>query len=121
MEDESNILSENNNNEINQIIEPNILKDLFLYIIGDKGNKNNNIFKKFMNDRNILQKKDSLILFINELKKQLELGNNILIPFLDICPILIKSYIESDLDEEKEFQYIDIFKLLKINSFISKE
>ena len=53
---------------------------------------------------------------------QLKLGINIFIPFLEILPNLIKSYIKSDLDEEGEdLKYNEVFKLLKFNSFISRE
>ena len=127
VEDEKNI--SNNCDEKNQIIEKNneldclsVLDALFEYL--KRNNKeigNINIIKQFVSDKNILQKKESLILFIEELKNQLEIGNNILMPFLDICPTLIKSYIESNLDEEGEMKYIEIFNLLKINSFISRE
>jgi hypothetical protein len=116
----------NNCEEKNQINEVNneldYLSKLFKYIKrNNKEDGNINIIKQFVSDKNILQKEESLILFIEELKNQLELGNNILMPFLDICPTLIKSYIESNLDEEGEMKYIEIFNLLKINSFISRE
>ena len=116
----------NNCEEKNQINEVNneldYLNKLFKYIKrNNKEDGNINIIKQFVSDKNILQKEESLILFIEELKNQLELGNNILMPFLDICPTLIKSYIESNLDEEGEMKYIEIFNLLKINSFISRE
>ena len=95
-----------------------LLKELFLYI----NEKNeNNIFQDFINDPYIIKNQPALELFISELIKQLKLGNNIIIPFLDLCPILIKLYIDNDLDEGKDLQYIEVFKLLKINSFISKE
>ena len=48
-----------------------------------------------------IKNKDFLELFIENLINQLKSGNNIIIPFLDICPVLLKSYIESELDEEK--------------------
>ena len=82
-----------------------------------------NIFYNFLNNPTIINDQSYLVLFINELIFQLKSGINILIPFLDICPILIKSYIESELDEDKEkdLEYIQVFKLLKINSFISRE
>ena len=82
------------------------------------------IIEEFLEDKNILKNKEKLIVFMEELKVILKSGNNCIIPFLDLCPILIKSYIESDLDEEKgdcELKYIEIFELLKYNSFISRE
>ena len=124
---------ENTINEINKIYENNKpneknektnLNDLFKYInkkVKEKENENQKILQQFTIDPTTLNNEKNLILFIEELIKQLKLGNNILIPFLDICPILLRSYIESNLDEEKDLKYIEIFKLLKINSFISRE
>ena len=83
--------------------------------------KNINIIEQFIDNPNIINDKSNLIIFLEELINLLNLGNNILIPFLEICPILIKSYIQSDIDEDKDFKYLHIFKLLKINSFMSRE
>ena len=73
----------------------------------------------------------NLILMFNELKQDMEDGFNILFPFIDICPNLIKAYIESDLDDinfenEKvpsisESTYIKTIIQLKNNFFINKE
>jgi len=81
------------------------------------------ILKKFIKEEgNIkINNNDSLELFIKELKYLLNSGNNIIIPFLNICPILIESYIKNDVDEGNETENLEIFKLLKINSFISRE
>ena len=79
------------------------------------------ILSKYIEDRNILYDDYFLKPFIETLISQLKSGNNFLIPFLELCPILIKSYIESNIDEGKDLTYIEIFKLLKINSFISRE
>ena len=49
-----------------------------------------NIFYNFLNNPTIINDQSYLVLFINELIFQLKSGINILIPFLDICPILIK-------------------------------
>ena len=89
-------------------------------------NKNENtksIIQEYIEDKTILRAKEKLISFIEELSKFLNTGYNIIIPFLDLCPALINSYIESDLDEEEgenELKYIKIFELLKCNSFISR-
>ena len=97
--------SNNINNEENELID-----------------ENKNIFKQFLEDPSkIYNDSKSFILFINELINQLNFGNNIIIPFLDLCPDLIKSYINCDLDEGVNLEYIKIFQLLKINSFISRE
>ena len=118
--------SENkNNDDINNIIsEFNNINKLLFFLSSQNNRKEqieNNIIYQIKKSPNILEKKTSLILFIQELIKQLESGNNIIIPFLEICPILIKSYIDNELDEEEELKYIELFKLLKINSFISRE
>ena len=118
--------SENkNNDDINNIISEFDNINKLLFFLSAQNNRKekieNNIIYQIKKSPNILEKKSSLILFIQELIKQLESGNNIIIPFLEICPILIKSYIDNDLDEEEELKYIELFKLLKINSFISRE
>ena len=114
----------------NKINEPNDILDinqLLKYISGKKietilykGN-NKYILQYFFNEPKIINNKQHLISLIEELIIQLQLGNNILIPFLDIFPNLIKSYINSDLDEGPELKYIKVFNLLKINSFINRE
>ena len=73
----------------------------------------------------------NLKLMFNELKKDIEDGYNILFPFIDICPNLIKAYIESDLDDINfeneiipllsESTYIKTIIELKNNFFINKE
>ena len=132
--------SEININEINEDIENSdaekneILMNIKNYINLIKNNNSNDkkeekeetksIIEEYMKNKNILKDKDKLISFIEELSFILKTGNNIIIPFLELCPILIKSYIESDLDEEKgeiELKYVKIFELLKYNSFISRE
>ena len=82
------------------------------------------ILEEFLENKNILKNKEKLIAFMEELKFILKSGNNCIIPFLDLLPLLLKEYIESDLDEEggnTELKYIEIFELLKYNSFISRE
>jgi hypothetical protein len=89
-----------------------------------KEGESKSIIDEFIEDKNILKNKEKLIAFMEELKFILKTGNNCIIPFLDLCPILIKSYIESDLDEEggdSKLKYVEIFELLKYNSFISRE
>ena len=112
-----------------------LMIDFFIYL-SKQNNKNdidsNNI--KNQNEKYILQtfieapkevyeKSSNLKLFIKELIIQLNRGNNIIIPFLNLCPFLVEAYIESDLDEDNkdDFKYNEVFKLLKINSFINKE
>ena len=117
---ELNINSDNINKTI-EIQKKNLLEEIFEYINNKKNKNRNNIFHQFLDDRNIINNESSLIKFINELINQLKLGNNIIIPYLDIYPLLIKSYINSNLDEEKDLKFVEIFKLLKLNSFISRE
>ena len=111
---------------IDENSQNNKINELFSYIQEknkDKDINNIKIFQQYISQPNILKTQSYLISFIEQLKKQLELGNNIIVPFLNLCPILIKEYIESELDEDegKDLKYIEIFKLLKINSFISRE
>ena len=112
-------------NNVNIILDDsNSIDEVLLYINGEKKeeiNDKTDIFIKFINQPDILKDKNSLVLFIEKLINQLKTGNNIIIPFLDICPILLRAYIESELDEDKDLKYIEVFKLLTINSFISRE
>ena len=89
--------------------------------IGLKNTINDNIVLKYINDPNIINETSNLILLIKEIKEQIKIRNNILLPFLDILPKLIKLYIEKDIDESETLEYIDIFKLLKYNCFVSRE
>ena len=93
------------------------------------------IYIKYLENPNIIfqNKGDihNLKLMFNELKKDMEDGYNILFPFIDICPNLIKAYIESDLDDINfeneiiplisESNYIKTIIQLKNNFFINKE
>ena len=99
---------------------------------------NTNIYIKYLKNPDIIfQNNDfnneNLKLLFNELKTDIENGTNIIFPFLDIVPNLIKAYIESDLDDiinikEKNISsiidqsiYLKVFEKLKNNCFISKE
>ena len=120
-------LINNNSNDVNEnkINESNNINELFelIYFRSNKKKRyNENILKSFKVNPHKINDKSFLILFIEELITQLKLGINIFIPFLEIFPNLIKSYIKSDLDEEGEdLKYNEVFKLLKLNSFISRE
>jgi len=79
---------------------------------------------KFLKNNNILfNNKTNFINFIQQLELFLKDNENIIFPFLDSCPKLVKAYMESDLDEEKlgEYKYMKIFSLLTRHSFINKE
>ena len=128
IKEEENNTKQPNNDELkiglNNIL--NLIKNKYSSVENEKNEKEKtkNIIQEFVENKDILKNKDKLISFINELSFILTTGNNIIIPFLELFPSLIKSYIESDLDEEKgenELKYIKIFELLKYNSFISRE
>ena len=80
-----------------------------------------NIIHEYKNNLMKIKEKSGLFTFIKKLIPLLKSGNNIIIPFLDLCPTLIKLYIDYDIDEDNNLENIEIFKLLKINSFISRE
>ena len=131
-ENQKSIIIENKLNKEDEIIQKNLEKYIKFIKSNFCGEENNNIkeeeskniIEEYFENKNILKNKEKLIAFIEELKIILKTGNNTIIPFLDLCPILIKSYIDSELDEEQgnnELKYIEIFDLLKYNSFISRE
>ena len=83
-----------------------------------------NVIIKYIQDPNILfEDKTYFINCINELDSFFDNNETIIFPFLDICQKLVKAYIQYDLDEEKieEYKYMNIFRKLIKNSFISKE
>ena len=108
--DQINILSkkDKNDSESNNILQNPI---------------NDNIFIKYLHNNNILFDKTNLINFIVQLYNYSKNNESIIFPFLNVCPLLVKAYIESDLDEEKigEYKYMNIFKILTKSSFINKE
>ena len=127
MEDMNNSENEYKNN-LNKVIKCclNISKDSLNkdieqsnIIIEEKSE--DNILLKYIDDPNILNEQSNLIIFNKELEKQIESGNNILLPFLEVLPKLIKFYIDNKIDESESLEYIKIFKLLKFNCFISRE
>ena len=91
--------NQSNKNEINDILS-------------------NNILIQYLQDPNLLNDKDKLLLFIEELSKQIENGNNIILPFISPCYDLVKAYIISGDDN---INWDKIFTLLINNSFISKK
>ena len=89
--------------------------------IGQK-EKNENILIKYLKNKQIIKDSESLSLFIQELTKQIEKGNNIILPFIDPCYDLIEAYINCSNNKEKEiFQDNGIFKRLIENSFINRK
>ena len=95
------------------------LKDIYFsyytnrdIIFQDKGDKDNVNLKKFF----------------QKIKGDIIKNNNILFPFLNFFPDLIKAYILSDLDDElntekeiKESVYLSIISQLKNNCFINRQ
>ena len=129
MEDISNSENEYKNN-LNKIVEYcclNISENTFNKdtdqnnIIIEEEKIEDSILLKYIDDPNILNNQDNLVKFIKELEKQIESGNNILLPFLQVLPNLIKLYIDNKIDESENLEYVNIFKLLKFNCFISRE
>ena len=140
---------ESNNNEFNkteliknQFLKLKSLHDFFI----NKNNQNNNngqndIYIKYLKNHNfIFQNNDinneNFKSIINELYLDIEKGNHIIFPFLDnICLYLVKSYIESSLDENylyseeqknkvspiSESIYLKTFSKMKNKCFIDKE
>ena len=102
--------------------------------------KNTKIYIDYLKNPNIIfqnkedNNNENLKLIFNELNNDIDNGHNIILPFLDVVPNLVKAYIESNLDnneegeipselinESNESLYQKVFKKLKNNCFISKE
>jgi hypothetical protein len=103
-------LSKQNNNDNLSNIIPEISNE-------------NIIIQYLLNPKIIFNDKSNLINLIIYLNNLCKDNDNIIFPFIDICPNLVKAYIESDIDEEKigEYNYMKIFSLLNKCSFISKQ
>ena len=97
-------------------------------------NYDKNIYYKYLENSNIIfQEKgdinnENLKLILKELNQDMDKENNIIFPFLDICPNLIEAYIKSDLDdknignnENTKSIYLETINKLKNNCFINKE
>ena len=144
-------VNDDKNNTINKnYIKNKLIHDYFMSfknqaLKGSKIEENysnikdcHNIYIKYLKDPQIIFqdkgdiKNKNLKLLFDELNQDIKNGNNIIFPFLNIFPNLVKAYIESDLDEDNlenkgktlqivESNYINIFEKLKNNCFISKE
>ena len=76
---------------------------------------------EFIEDPKLINSKN-LEKLLNLIQKDLEAGKRDKIPFLKICPNLIKLYIESDLDKSpEEGKYYKVFENLKKNYFINRK
>ena len=89
----------------------------------NKVNNENILINYFKNKNIIFNDEVYLINFIVQLNNYLKGNENIIFPFLDLVPDLVKAYIQSSIDEEKigEYKYINIFSSLIKTTFISKE
>ena len=106
--------------------ELELFKSIHNYIKNKSQTLNNkeNILIKYLKDPKIIKNNSSnnLSLFINELSKQIEKGNNIILPFIDPFYDLIDSYINCSNDDiTKNFTDNKIFIQLMDNSFINRK
>ena len=128
--------NENNKKQNDYFLKCKSIHDYFTHLKDNSIKKNiikienNNIYIKYLEKPNIIfqdkgdDNNKNLKLLFNELNKDMDDGNNILFPFLDICPNLVKAYIQSDLDDFNSISksiYLKTFEKLKNNCFISKE
>ena len=136
------------NQSVNKKIEKDDKKENIINEenIENKENKediSDNIYIKYLKNQNTIFPKDNnnsnLEMIFKELNKDMDNGDIIILPFLDIVENLVKAYIASDLDifditeegetaHEKNFTpesndsfYQKVFKKLKYNCFINKE
>ena len=100
------------------------------------------IYIKYLKDPEIIFKKkdinnNNLKFLFNKIDYDIDKGNNIIFPFINVCENLVKAYIESNIDDEEDIQrlsalpdndfqdtesfYQKVFKKLKNNCFINKE
>ena len=115
----------NNNNEIKNFQEEESEEE------EEEINEDDLIYIKYLNNPDIIfqDKGDinnkNLKLIFEELDKDIiDKENNMIIPYLDIIPNLVKAYIQSDLDDKENDElsvYQKIFIKLKNNSFVDKE
>ena len=94
------------------------IHDLYNYKNSNQIDKNDNILIKFLKNINILKEnKENILLFINELSKQIKNGNNLILPFINPCYYLIEVYINNDYND---IEWKEIFTLLIENSFFNR-
>ena len=134
------VFFETQTNIKNQPINSEITETYNESEIAKKGDEQeDHIYLKYLKNNNIIfENKDNnnenFTLIVNELNNDIDNGNNIILPFLDIAPNLVKFYIESDIDNYKfeeetpgesniQIQpfYQNFFQKLKYNCFINKE
>ena len=134
------VFFETQTNIKNQPINSEITETYNESEIAKKGDEQeDHIYLKYLKNNNIIfENKDNnnenFKLIVNELNNDIDNGNNIILPFLDIAPNLVKFYIESDIDNYKfeedtpgesniQIQpfYQNFFQKLKYNCFINKE
>ena len=131
-ESQTNIENQPINNKINETCKES-------EITKKEDEQEEHIYLKYLKNNNfIFENKDNnnenFKLLVKELNNDIDNGNNIILPFLDIAPNLVKFYIESDIDNYKfeeetpgesniQIQpfYQNFFQKLKYNCFINKE
>ena len=117
-------------------IDFKLLQSIHNFYINENKNEdiNDNILIKYLKDSNIIKENNSnknIELFINELLKQIQNGNTIILPFIDPCYDLIESYINNDdiddiniednSDDNLNKKFQEVFNKLIENSFISRK
>ena len=83
-------------------------------------NKTTLSLEDFVQDPSLINSENFLKL-IDLLFDNIENKSHYLIPFLELCPKLIKLYIEKDLGQEREDKFYKILKHLMENSFINRD
>jgi len=146
-----NIINDKNNINENIINDKNIIDDKTninnINILNEnklkENSSNDNIYIKYLKDPEIIFKKkdinnNNLKCLFNEIDYDIEKGNNIIFPFINVAENLVKAYIESNIDDEEDIErlsslpetkdyqesesfYQKVFQKLKNNCFINKE
>ena len=127
-----------------QEINNDLKKDGNIENITKEDDKSDDIYIQYLKNHNIIfpnnnNNNSNLELMFKELDKDIDNGDNIFLPYLDIVENLVKAYIESDLDtfnineegetisdknitpEPNDSFYQKVFQKIKYNCFINKE
>ena len=127
-----------------QEINNDLKKDGNIETITKEEDKSDDIYIQYLKNHNIIfqnnnNNNSNLELMFKELDKDIDNGDNIFLPYLDIVEDLVKAYIESDLDtfniseegetiseknitpEPNDSFYQKVFQKIKYNCFINKE
>ena len=127
-----------------QEINNDLKKDGNIENITKEDDKSDDIYIQYLKNHNIIfpnnnNNNSNLELMFKELDKDIDNGDNIFLPYLDIVENLVKAYIESDLDtiniteegetisekkislDQNDSFYQKVFQKIKYNCFINKE